>query len=92
MHDLLFAHQDQLELAALIGYAATLDLDVDVFLDDLHSQKVDERVRNDVASAEASGAYGTPTFFVGSRRHTGSYDADTLTDVLVQLRVVAGSG
>jgi Na+/H+ antiporter NhaA len=86
MHDLLFAHQDQLELEALIGYAATLDLDVDAFLDDLHSPKVDERVRGDVASAEASGASGTPTFFVGNRRHTGPFDTDTLADVLDQLR------
>jgi protein-disulfide isomerase len=86
MHDLLFAHQDQLELEALIGYAAKLDLDIDAFLDDLHSPKVDERVRSDVASAEASGAMGTPTFFVGNRRHTGPYDTDSLADVLDQLR------
>jgi Na+/H+ antiporter NhaA len=86
MHDLLFAHQDQLELEELIGYAAELGLDVDAFLDDLHSPKVDERVRSDVASAEASGAFGTPTFFVGNRRHIGSYDADTLADVLDRLR------
>jgi len=31
-----------------------------------------------VASAEASGARGTPTFFIGSRRHVGPYDAATL--------------
>jgi protein-disulfide isomerase len=35
-------------------------------------------VREDVASAEASGARGTPTFFVGDRRHVGPYDAETL--------------
>ena len=32
----------------------------------------------DVAGAEASGAGGTPTFFVGERRHVGAYDAETL--------------
>jgi hypothetical protein len=31
-----------------------------------------------VADAEASGARGTPTFFVGNRRHQGPYDARTL--------------
>jgi hypothetical protein len=31
-----------------------------------------------VTDAEASGARGTPTFFVGNRRHQGPYDARTL--------------
>ena len=78
MHDLLFAHQDKLELEDLIGYAAKLELDVDRFMDDLNSPEVDSRVRSDVASAEASGARGTPTFFVGDRRHTGPWDAETI--------------
>ena len=78
MHDLLFAHQQRLAVEDLIGYAGKLDLDVDAFLDDLRSPVVQARVRADVASAEASGARGTPTFFVGDRRHTGAYDAETL--------------
>ena len=78
MHDLLFAHQDRLDVEDLIGYAERLGLDVEVFLDDLHSREVDDRVRSDVASAEASGARGTQTFFVGNRRHRGPYDAETL--------------
>ena len=78
MHDLLFAHQDRLADEDLIGYASGLALDVDRFLDDLRSPAVQARVRADVASAEASGARGTPTFFVGDRRHTGPYDAQTL--------------
>jgi Na+/H+ antiporter NhaA len=78
MHDLLFAHQQRLAVEDLIGYAGKLDLDVDVFLDDLRSPVVQARVRADVASAEASGARGTPTFFVGDRRHIGAYDAETL--------------
>jgi Na+/H+ antiporter NhaA len=78
MHDLLFAHQRRLAVEDLIGYAGKLDLDVDAFLDDLRSPVVQARVRADVASAEASGARGTPTFFVGDRRHTGAYDAETL--------------
>jgi predicted DsbA family dithiol-disulfide isomerase len=78
MHDLLFAHQRRLAVEDLIGYAGKLDLDVDAFFDDLRSPVVQARVRADVASAEASGARGTPTFFVGDRRHTGAYDAETL--------------
>ena len=33
----------------------------------------------DVASADASGVSGTPTFFINGRRHHGAYDVDTLT-------------
>jgi len=78
MHDLLFAHQDQLSRNDLAGYAGHLGLDVEEFLQDLDEQRFAARVREDVASAEASGARGTPTFFIGDRRHIGPYDAGTL--------------
>ncbi|HSI80721.1 MAG TPA: Na+/H+ antiporter NhaA [Solirubrobacterales bacterium] len=82
MHDLLFAHQDELEPADLLGYAAELGLDVEQFTRDLGTGRFAERVRADVASADASGADGTPTFFVNGRRHLGRYDAETLAEVL----------
>ncbi|MCK6212285.1 Na+/H+ antiporter NhaA [Georgenia sp. EYE_87] len=78
MHDLLFAHQDQLEVEDLAGYAGQLGLDVEEFLRDVDEQRHAARVREDVADAEASGARGTPTFFIGDTRHVGPYDARTL--------------
>ena len=84
MHDLLFAHQDELEVEDLVGYAADLGLDVEEFLRALDDESTAERVRADVASAEASGARGTPTFFVNGRRHTGPHDARTLAEALEQ--------
>lgn len=78
MHDLLFAHQDRLEFEDIAGYAARLGLDVEQFLREVDEEQTAARVRADVASAEASGARGTPTFFIGSRRHTGPYDAESL--------------
>ena len=86
MHDLLFEHQGDLELTDLMGYAGELALDADRFADDLDSDEVDRRVRADVTSAEASGARGTPTFYVGERRHVGPYDAQTLARELEKLR------
>ena len=41
-----------------------------------------ERIARDVASAEASGATGTPTFFVNGQRHFGAYDAASLVEAL----------
>ncbi|MDC5696163.1 Na+/H+ antiporter NhaA [Intrasporangium calvum] len=78
MHDLLFEHQDALEIEDLAGYAGDLGLDVERFIREIDDRVHEERVRSDVASAEASGARGTPTFFVGERRHVGPYDAQTL--------------
>jgi protein-disulfide isomerase len=86
MHDLLFEHQDELEPEDLIGYAADLELDVEQFTRELVDGRHAERVREDVASAEASGARGTPTFFIGSRRHVGPYDAEALARQLQATR------
>ncbi|MFE9922381.1 Na+/H+ antiporter NhaA [Streptomyces sp. NPDC005774] len=78
MHNLLYEHQDELEYEDTAGYAADLGLNVERFLRDLEDERTASRVRADAASAEASGARGAPTFFVGNRRHTGPYDAATL--------------
>jgi predicted DsbA family dithiol-disulfide isomerase len=91
MHDVLFAHQGELELEDLAGYAADLAIDVEEFLRDLADDGIAERVREDVASAEASGARGTPTFFVGSRRHLGPWDTETLAGELEALRGAAAA-
>ena len=78
MHDLLFEHQGDLDLEDLIGYAGHLDLDVDRFVTDVEESRHARRVQEDVASADASGAHGTPTFFVNGTRHVGPYDAVSL--------------
>ncbi|WP_316932133.1 Na+/H+ antiporter NhaA [Nocardioides marmotae] len=82
MHDRLFSHQDALEHEDLVGHAAALGLDVEQFIRDLAEDAVHERVRRDLDSAAASGARGTPTFFVGDRRHEGPWDARTLIAAL----------
>ena len=48
------------------------------------------RVAEDVASADASGVSGTPTFFINGRRHYGAYDIDTLTVAVQSIRGRAG--
>ena len=40
------------------------------------------RVADDVASADASGVAGTPTFFINGRRHAGAYDVATLSTAI----------
>ncbi|WP_353507593.1 Na+/H+ antiporter NhaA, partial [Intrasporangium sp.] len=92
MHDLLFEHQDELETEDLAGYAGELGLDVERFLRDLDEDVHAERIREDVMSAECSGARGTPTFFVGERRHIGPYDAQTLIAELEASRRAGAAG
>ncbi|HEY7722705.1 MAG TPA: Na+/H+ antiporter NhaA [Pedococcus sp.] len=82
MHDVLFRHQSQLRPEDLLGYAADLGLDVEAFARALDDESVARRVREDVASAEASGARGTPTFFVQGIRHTAPHDTETLARAL----------
>lgn len=82
MHHTLLDHQDELEVEDLVGYAASLDLDVERFMRDLEDEEIHRRVARNVASAEASGVRGTPTFFIGDQRHIGPHDAATLIAAL----------
>jgi Na+/H+ antiporter NhaA len=86
MHDVLFRHQSALLPDDLHRYAAELGLDLDAFAAALDSDLVARRVREDVAGAEASGARGTPTFFVQGVRHTAPHDTETLARALEEAR------
>ncbi len=83
MHDRLFAGQDHLLPSDLLEHAAAIGLDVSRFARDLGAGRYARRVQEDVESAETSGVEGTPTFFVGGRRHTGPSDADSLAAALL---------
>jgi len=99
MHDKLFAHQDDLEATDLLDYAAALGLDLERFARELGDGTHAQRIRDDVAGAEASGVEGTPTFFVNGVRHTGRAGTDELAAALLRTdprgtpleRSVAGS-
>ncbi len=78
MHDLLMQRQDSLTLGDLYGYAGELGLDMARFRDDLRTGRHTLRVARDVESADASGAAGTPAFFVNGHRHQGAHDIAAL--------------
>jgi Na+/H+ antiporter NhaA len=79
MHDKLLEHQDELRPRDLTRYAEELGLDIDRFWDELRRHLHTERIADDVASADASGVAGTPSFFINGKRHHGAYDVATLT-------------
>ena len=84
MHDRLFAHQDALDAADLLEHASVLGLDLERFARDLGAGTYGQRVRDDVAGAEASGVTGTPTFFVNGVRHEGPAATDALAAALLR--------
>jgi Na+/H+ antiporter NhaA len=89
MNDKLLRHQDALTTDDLTRYAEELGLDVERFWDELRRRNYADRVAEDVASADASGVAGTPTFFLNGRRHQGAYDIDTLTTAVSRARRTA---
>jgi Na+/H+ antiporter NhaA len=82
MHDKLLQHQDELAPPDLNRFAEELGLDVERFWGELRRRVHDARLAEDVASADASGVAGTPTFFINGRRHQGPYDIATLTEAV----------
>ena len=88
MHDRLFTNQGALEDADLVGYAATLGLDVDRVARELDSGLHAEKVRRDFRSGVRSGVNGTPTFFINGVRYDAPWDLPTL---LAAVREAAGA-
>jgi Na+/H+ antiporter NhaA len=89
MHDTLMEHQGDLTLIDVAKYAKELGLDWERLEDEVRRRRYRGRVAEDVASADASGVSGTPTFFVNGRRHHGVYDIDTLTRSIKRAKKLA---
>jgi formate-nitrite transporter family protein len=73
MHDMLFEHQDALEVEDLVAYAKAIGLDTQQFARDLENGRYATRVRDDFRSGVKSGVNGTPTFFMNGARYDGSW-------------------
>jgi formate-nitrite transporter family protein len=82
MHDRMYESDGALSREDLIGYAAELGLNSERVADELDSSAHAPRVQRDVDSGLASGVTGTPGFFVGGRKYTGSFDASSLITAL----------
>jgi protein-disulfide isomerase len=81
-HDALYAAQSRLSAPVLSTLADELGLDAGRLATDLEDGRWRERVARDLRSAQASGARGTPAFFVGGRLHDGAFDAGSLVRAL----------
>jgi Na+/H+ antiporter NhaA len=81
-YDSLFVDQGALTARDLIERAEALGLDGERFASDLRRREYTSRVAEDVASADASGVSGTPSFFINGRRYNDAYDLQTLSDAV----------
>ncbi len=81
-HDELFAAQPRLSRKTMVAIARELGLDVDRFSEEIDAGAYDARIARDLASAERSGATGTPSFFCNGIHHFGAYDAASLIEAL----------
>jgi NhaA family Na+:H+ antiporter len=80
MHEHLLTHQDALDRDSLVRAAAQLGLDTGRFTRDLDRHAYADRVQEDFASAERSGATSTPTFFINGLRYDGPWDEESVLE------------
>jgi NhaA family Na+:H+ antiporter len=81
-HDELYANQPRLSPDLIFEVGQGLGLDAERMRVEVDAGAHRDRVARDLASAEASGATGTPTFFVNGKRFYGAYDAGSLVEAL----------
>ena len=72
MHDKLYAHNTELDRAALDRYAAELGLDAARFKTDLDGGAGTDRLARDTDDARRFGITGTPSFFINGRSLNGA--------------------
>lgn len=74
MHDMLYTHQNALDMYSLFRYADEIGLDMREFQRAMTQRMYAQRVREDFMSGVRSGVNGTPTFFVNGIRYDGPHD------------------
>ena len=88
---LLYANQQLLDPAHLVGFAEELSLDTVKFVQELRDHVHHEHVREDFTSGVRSGVNGTPAFFINGFRYDGSWQFSPLLKALEDGRVDANA-
>jgi len=85
MHDFLYEHQQALDDKHLEKYAKVVGLDLERFDKDMKNHIHVPRIREDFLSGIQSGVNGTPSFYINGTRYDGSWDFDTLVQILTSI-------
>ncbi|MGL4622418.1 MAG: DsbA family protein [Chroococcidiopsis sp.] len=83
MHDILFAHQQELGNGYLAEYADNLGLDVTLFVRDLHKQVHIARINEDIESGLHSGVTAAPALFINGIRYCDRWNIEQLKAAIV---------
>jgi protein-disulfide isomerase len=71
LHDLMFANRTSLSRKAILGWAASVGLDMKRFEADIDSDPVKKAVARDIMDGDKAGVEGTPTVYINGRRYNG---------------------
>lgn len=82
MHDIIFQHQDQMQVEDLIDYARQIGLNTGVFRSCLTSGKYSDEVNKDFFDGASAGVTGTPTFFINGVRVPGAIPLDVFRQLI----------
>ena len=82
MHYLLFAQKQQLDTAALAGYAESIGLDMLRYHGEMNDRIYTQRVQEHRRAGDRSGLRTTPTFFLNDVVVDVSAGFDTLTEAV----------
>jgi protein-disulfide isomerase len=85
MHDYLYEHQQALDDKHLEKYAKIVGLDLARFDKDMKNHIHVPKIREDFLSGIQSGVNGTPSFYINGTRYDGSWDFDTLMQILTSI-------
>ena len=84
MHDALYENQSEIGNDLFPELAEELGLDTKKLEEALDDTSFSDAIERDIASGEASGVHGTPTFFINNTRHDDSFDYETLKAAITE--------
>jgi protein-disulfide isomerase len=83
MHDMLFAHSQELGNGYLVEYANNLGLDISRFLQDLSKQVHVDRINEDIEGGLKSGVKTAPALFINGIRYRDHWNIEPLMTAIV---------
>src|SRR5258705_2162662 len=82
MHDAIYENQAALGLSLMLALARKLGLSDMAMGAAIANNEYAPKIQRDFLGGVRSGVNGTPTFFIGDRRHDGAWDYDSLVDTI----------
>lgn len=89
MHDIIFEHQHSLDPENVFLLAGRIGLDLEKFKNDIHDERLINKVENDFESGIRSGVNRTPSFFINGEKFEGDWSEGELME---RLKAVLAAG